>query len=182
MKVYFEKTGYGLGNIMITAFVSPTNDGGGYYYNLEGKKRKFWWCNPEWSEVYDSKDLPKDLLYSFHHGVNNFEVPEDKADSWTPEDLIYTKVEREQCTAFCKVKKALPNVKSLDDFWKLYPDIKKSGFISGEIINKLFELVGIERTPVCNGEIGIAFYQDRMIFKAICDEHFAKNKPVKQEL
>jgi len=176
MKVYFEASGGELGGdkytrIFVTAYVSPTKDGHDYHFTSKGERSQFSWVHPKDARVFDSKDLPRDLLYSFKHGVWRFDLPGDKADNWTPEDLIYEKVDRKRLAPLRRVQKALTDVKTLEEFWKLYPLIKKCGYISGDMIETLFRLIGIQRTPMYNGELGLAWMQDVEMFQFFC-AHF----------
>lgn len=183
MKVYFEATcstwrdGKEV-DVYVHAYVNPTEEDDGYkgyQFNEDGNKYVFYWAEPDEAKVYDSKDLPKDLLYSFRHGVCDFKVPDDKGDNWTPEDLIYTKVDRKRLATLRKVKKALPDVKTLDEFWKLYPLIKQCGYVSIEMVDTLFGLIQLPRTPMYNGELGMAWAQDVANFQFLCNRFNGKS-------
>ena len=171
MKVYFEITGgsYQEGKLKtasIQAYVTPTKDGHGYFFDTQGKKHQFAWCDVKRSKVYDQRELPADLWYSIRHGVHRFDADVESKDDWTFDDLIYTKVKREQVEAGRKVCKLLPTIQTIDDFKKAYPTFKKYGYITYGIVDALFRVTGIPHCPAYNGEIGMAFMNDILMYQS----------------
>lgn len=178
MKVYFEEVGGGDGKVCLRVYVNPQEDGSGYQYDLTGRKHKFWWADPDEARVFEHTELPKDLLFSIRHGVDEVEVDEDKFENWTFDDLIYSKVERESVKAYNEFKKMMPNIKTVDDFKAAYPTIKKCGFITEDIVKTLFNVMSIPKTKVHNGEIGIAFMMDRMNYSEAVYMLGLEEKPI----
>lgn len=178
MKVYFEECGSGDGQIFINVYVNPQEDGSGYQYDLTGKRHKFWWADPDEARVFDHTELPKDLLFSIRHGLDEVAVDEDKFENWTFNDLIYKKVDRESVRAYNEFQKMKQNIKTVEDFKNAYPTIKKCGFITDDIMKTLFRVMNIPSTPVQNGEIGIAFMMDRMNYSEALYMLGIEEKPI----
>ena len=167
MKVYFEERGRGMGKIHILAYVNPTGDGHAYTFNSNGKKCIFAWAHPKEARVYNHTELPKDLYYSIKHGSCDMHVPEEKRLRWEFDDLEYLKIDKEQVRATKIVHDKIKEVKTIDDFKKLYPHIKRCAYYIPECVYKLCELCGIGEVPMINGELGIAYYKQVFIYNAL---------------
>jgi hypothetical protein len=170
MKVYFEERGYGMGKVSIKAYVNPTKDGHAYSFNSDGKKYIWAWASPSRARVYDHTQLPEDLWFSIKNGSDDMKIPENKRENWDFSDLSYHKIEKEQVKATKYVYRQIKNVKTLDEFKKLYPYIKKCAFYIPEVVYKLCELCGVGEVPMVNGELGLAFYKQVCIYNHILKE------------
>ena len=160
MKVYFEVDGRGYGKLYLNAYVNPTRDGHGYRFDLLGKKHQFAWTHTKEARVFEHTELPEEMWFSISHGSDHFMLDAEKADNWTFSDLVYDKIEKESVDAYMEFNKVEKKIKTVDDFKKIYPTIKKCGFVSCDIIGCLFRVLNVPRTPAYNGEIGIAFMMD----------------------
>ena len=167
MKVYFEEDGYGGCEISLNVYVSPRQNGSAYHFGVDGTKELFYWADPGEAVVFDHKELPEELWYSISHGVHEVTIPEDKSENWTLEDIKYDVLNHEKIDAYIEASKKIKEVTTVEDFKKLYPIIKKSGFISNGFVDKLFSLCNVPRIPVWNGENGIAFYQEELIYRSL---------------
>jgi len=181
MKVFFEPTGFSGYDVILSIFVKPQKDGSGYHYSPDGSLHQYWWAIPGQARVFDSKEIPADLWYSIRHGVQKVKVPDDKTDTWTWDDVIYDKIEKEWIRALKKVDREIDNVQTLEDFKKLYPTIKKSHVYSQKVMNKMFQFYGLHDIPVVNGEIGIATYKKSIIYDALLAKSGLEKDP-KEEL
>lgn len=176
MKVYFEESGGGPGFTWFDVYVKPTRDGGGYQYNRFGKLEKFWYTDPEKANVFDSSELPKELWISIQHGTSMVELPDDKEFSF--ESLKYNKVDLESIQAYVEVCKRLKNVKTLDDFKKLFPLIKKGNTLNNKIMDTFFNLINFKPNILGylrRGEIGMALFQKSTDFKTLIKKYHIDN-------
>lgn len=53
-------------------------DGSGYRYNIENNPYSYWWVNPNKSFILDKNKLPEDFLFSFYHGMEYLDTPEEQ--------------------------------------------------------------------------------------------------------
>ncbi len=167
MKVYFEQTGRGAKEISINIYVEPNTRGEAYHFNSLGEKICFSWVQPEKARVIDSDELPKILWESIQHGTSYGDIPADKEDDWTFDDLKYNKVNMSEVRAFREVKERIKGVHTIEDFKALYPTIKKSKRVDMEIIKKLYSLAEVEEIPMVNGEQGLYFFQNQLRYHAL---------------
>lgn len=167
MKVYFEHTGGSLKTASLQVYVDPTGDGHAYHFGADEQKYLFAWANPKKARVFESDELPKQLWYSIHHGVDNVEVPIDKVANYEWSDVSYRKVSKTRIEAYKKVLSKIDDVQTIEDFKALYPLIKKCGIADNRIMDKLFQFCNTPDVPVYNGEIGIAFFQKQMVYKRL---------------
>lgn len=169
MKVYFEVTGYsGIpkeGNYHdITAYVKPTRDGYGSYYSVDGKLKKFAWCDSKRAKCIDSSELPKDLWYSFRHGTNDFCQPAKKGEYELENadiciaDLKYEKVSPKQVAMYKKAKKAADDIKNIEELKAFYPQIKELKWVPGNFVRKVLSLANQMPAPAIKGELGFAHF------------------------
>jgi hypothetical protein len=168
MKVYFQVTGYGSGKNGnchdITAFVKPTRDGHGHYYSVDGKLKKFAWCDSKRAKCVDSSKLPKDLWYSFRHGTWNFSqlAKEGELDLENTDiritDLEYEKVSSKQVAMYKKAKKAADDIKNIEELKAFYPQIKELKWIPGSFVRKVLNLADQKPAPAIKGELGFAHF------------------------
>lgn len=172
MKVYFERTGGGCGMEIISIYVKPHEDGSAVNYNKDGSEYRYRFASPEMAALcVDSSELPRDLWFSFRHGMNKANVPWEKRSNFTLDDLIYDKVDREEVKAYVKVMRLLDGVNTIDEFKSLCPLIKRSGSISRKVIRKLFDLCGMTEHIPINGETGLAFLGDYFTFRALARQN-----------
>ena len=178
MKVYFEVTGCGGspedGNHhCITAYVKPTRDGHGYYYSVDGKLKKFAWCDSKRAKCVDSSELPKDLWYSFRHGTNDFCQPAKKGEYELKNadiciaDLKYEKASPKQIAMYKKAKKAADDIKSIEELKAFYPQIKGLKWIPGNFVRKVLNLANQKPTPAIKGELGFAHFCTWLSYSAV---------------
>lgn len=172
MKVYFEISGGGSdgkGNMVcsIKIYVNPTQDGHAYHFDALGKEYQFAWANPKRAWCYESSELPKALWQSIQHGTWHAEIPAEKKNNWTLDDLKYERVKMPEVKAWKEVCDKIDSVETLDDFKALYPTLKESNRNSMAVILKLFSICGVDVIPEHNGEMGIAFMLNYFKFKRL---------------
>lgn len=174
MKIYFEQRSWGGDNIDFDIYIKPfytqAVEGAGLYYNSDGKLCSFYWVHPEKAKVFDDKELPKELLYSFKHGTRRCSVDAGKKNNWTFDDLIYDKVTPEMTRAYNKLMKELDKVTTIEEYHKLYPLILKGNRINEKVMDTFFKIQKVPDIPVVNGEIGIAFYMKCQVWKAMINK------------
>lgn len=169
MKIYFEPRGSSEDNIDFDIYIKPIK-GCGHYYTSNGELTDFYWANPKRAKSFDTKELPKELLYSFRHGIWHCSIPKKKKNNWTFEDLTYDKITPKMTRAYNKLMRELNKVSTIEDYHKLYPLILKGNRINAKIIDTLFKIQKIPNILAINGEIGIAFYMKYKIWRAIIDK------------
>ena len=79
-----------MGKIILKAYVEPKEHKGGhcaYIYDMDEKLHEFCWVHPDKARVYDSSELPEEMLYSFTHGINDFRVNISNGETWQLSDL-----------------------------------------------------------------------------------------------
>lgn len=174
MKIYFEQKSWGGDNIDLDIYIKPfctdEDKGAGCYYNDDGKLCNFYWVHPKEARVFDTKELPKELLYSFKHGTSQCSVDTKKIDNWTFDDLIYSKVTPKMTRAYNKLMKEIDKITTIEEYHKLYPLVLKGNRINEKIIDTFFKIQKVPNIPVINGEIGIAFYMKYQVWKAMINK------------
>jgi hypothetical protein len=141
-------------------------DGHAYEYSIDGSKHIFAWASIRNAVKVDMSIMPKGFEYSFKHGMSNidskiengtlFEIIENS--NWKDHEVKKEQVERFE---FMKTLK----IDTIDDLKANIDELKKGGYVPHKIVSKVLELTGIGRTPVHNGEIGIAGMYDHMHYQ-----------------
>jgi hypothetical protein len=179
MKVYFEVGGCGGGEIDITAYVSPKLQDGGYCayeYDLYGKRHEFSWVEPDTARVYESSELPADMLYSIRHGVNEFRVDISKGDDWQLSDLRYDKVDKKKVQATLKGLRLIDGCKSLDDVYDVWVKYIKDNYMPFDFVQKGLAIIGQAEHPMMNGELGLYGMTNSLMFHEIMtNEYYKRN-------
>jgi hypothetical protein len=134
-------------------FRENNESGKGFRYSRGGEDYCFFWAHPK--EENKFKNISEDVLFSFKHGSDRFEV-----DSYlikggeTPEELIklsnFRFVSKKQVDA----AQIIEGIKTLDDVIANWDHIKAHG-ANYLIATLCLESIGATIPPVKNGEIGI---------------------------
>jgi len=145
-------------------------DGHAYCYSIDGSKHTFAWAHVGNSIKVDMSLMPEGFEYSFKHGMSDFDT---KIESGTLQDLIKNsnwkdnEIKKEQVERF-EFMQTL-KIETIDDLKDNINELKKGGYVPNEIVSKVLELAGVRRTPIHNGEIGIAGMYDQMNYQAIIE-------------
>lgn len=173
MKYYFEETGGGDGKIEISVYVKPKEEEMGFRahtFDIYSKLSPFWWADPDNARVYESNELPRDMLYSIKHGTEIFEVPEEKADTWQLSDLEYKKIERKMVGNQRKAIKLLDDCHNAEDIYKVYSKyIEPTGLLTSEFVGRANQILSLPGMPFTS-EIGFAGCMDALRFQSVMKE------------
>lgn len=169
MKVYFEKSGFGCGEIDIKVYVKPRNDGAGYQYDAMGNLDEFWWTYPDDALVIDHKLIPKHLWYAFRYGASDWTM-DDKYDFTIDNVLKYAKC-TERTIEQVRAERKLGNIilNNEQDIIDALPLIDKCKYMPDNISTRIFEIANMNKAPIVNGEIGIASFYDTINLCAYLD-------------
>lgn len=166
MKVYFEETGFGDGEIDITVYVKPRKDGAGHHYDAMGNLFEFWWAEPDDALVIEHKLIPKHLWYAFRYGEAHWTM--DAKYKFTIDNVLkYAKCSKrtiEQVRAERKLKNTIIN--NEQDIINILPLIDKCKYIPHNISARIFEIANMNKAPIINGEIGIASFYNTINLSA----------------
>lgn len=136
-------------------------DGSGYWYDIEGKRDKFWWACAQQAYCLDKDRLPPEFLFSFYHGLQNIEFPhkdyEDIYNIIEESNWKESEVKKEDVDVYL-IKKDM-HVSSIDDI-KTNIEILKKGYMPHHLVSEIFHVVNHKRANVVNGESGIASMYD----------------------
>ena len=179
MKIYFEERArgdFGEGpQVEITAYVSPKayEEGyEGYEYDMWGKRHSFCWAHPDEARVFDSSELPEEMLYAFKHGVNDFTVEESKAKDYKLTDLKYDKVDRKKIQSTLKGVKLIDGCKTLDDVYEVWEKYIKDAYMPFEFVQKGLAIIGQAERPMVNGELGLYGVENSLMFHQIMTNEY----------
>lgn len=188
MKIYFEETGWAAleegPRVELTAYVSPKehSDGyEGYEYDMCGKRHPFEWVNPDEARVFDSSELPEEMLYSFKHGVNEFTVEESKARDYKLTDLKYDKVDRKKIQSTMKGVKLIDGCKTLDDVYDVWVKYIKDAYMPFVFVQKGLAIIGHAEQPMVNGELGFYGMANSLRFYEIMTNEYYKRAGRKEQ-
>ena len=147
MKVYFEVTGgeckQEIRYHWIKCYVKPYRKGGAYFYNIEGNLIETRGYNFKDALQVDSSDLPKEMWYSFKHGIHFFKQPTKVSKIYLDNNeisisnLLYEKVTPTQVKKYKQAKKVASSIKSLDELNKVVANTIKSKIIPPELMQKI---------------------------------------------
>jgi hypothetical protein len=147
-----------------------SNDGSGFEYDIDGKKSKYWWASVRSSIKVNMDLMPDGFEYSFKHGMSDISTTIEKG---TIHELIENsnwkdnEVKKEQVERYEFMKKL--KIETLDDIKSNIQELKKGGYVPHEIVSNVLNIVGVGRTFVHNGEIGIAGMYDHLHYQAIIE-------------
>jgi hypothetical protein len=136
-------------------------DGRGNYYTTNGDKTYFYWANIKRSIKINMNLMPDGFEFSFKHGLTDFST---KIEYGTLQELIENsnwkkyKVTKKQVERYNFIKSL--KIESIKDIINHLDELKKPGYIPHEIMTDILNVVGIGRTPIRNGELGIAGMYD----------------------
>ena len=149
----------------------PDNfDGHAYYYSIDGSKHTFAWAHVGSSIKVDMSLMPDGFEYSFKHGMSDFST---KIESGTLQEIIENsnwkerEVKKEEVERY-EFMKTL-KIETIDDLKANIDELKKGGYVPNEIVSNVLNIAGVGRTPVHNGEIGIAGMYDHLHYQAIIE-------------
>ena len=150
--------------------VPKVMDGRGNYYTIDGERTYFYWASIGSAIKVDMSLMPDGFEYSFKHGMSDFSTKIENGtlqelienSNWKDNEVTKEQVERYE---FMKTLK----VETIDDLKNNIEELKKGGYVPHEIVSNVLNIVGIGRTPVHNGEIGIAGMYDRLHYQAIIE-------------
>ena len=180
--IYLEETGCGGGYVSIDMYIVLPN---GYmaYYNREGKISCFTRSQVSSKKSFQAKELPKDLLFSFRHGVHYLRVDEKLREyKWTFEDLKYDKVDegkwKEEQQNIKTARKLIDTCETIDDVYTLYDKYLRKAHIPYDIIFKAFKIFKYEPdlSHLFDGEIGMFGCEQTMVFLSIMQGYETKKK------
>jgi len=137
----------------IFEFREGNEDGLGFAYNTDGTSYSYYWAHP--SEDCRLVNVPTEILFSFKHGSHSFNVDSNLAqDALTPMELIKSSdfhfVEEDEV----EIANFIRDQKTIDDVVKNWDKLIEYG-VSYKIAQLCFDYIGVEFSPVVNGEIGI---------------------------
>jgi hypothetical protein len=150
-------------------------DGHAYYYSIDGTKHIFAWADVKSAVKVNLSLMPDGFEFSFKHGMSDIA---SKIEQGTLLELIENsdwkqhKVKKEEVERF-EFMKSL-KIYKLEDIVTHIEELKKGGYVPHEIVSKVLDLIGVGRTRVKNGEIGIAAMYDQMHYQTII-ETISKN-------
>lgn len=172
--VLLEETGGGSGGGMksfrsFTLWEMPSRyDGQGYHYSLDGSKYLFAWADINESVKLPIKELPKDFVFSFYHGMGNFdsysegtiisEIIEDS--NWKEKSINASDV-----SSFTKLSRL--KLSSIDDVRKNLDVITTAKYIPNSVISSVIRLAGYKQAVMINGELGLVMFKDMLLFQSI---------------
>jgi len=147
-----------------------SNDGSGFEYGIGGKKNRYWWAFVRNSIKVDMSLMPDGFEYSFKHGMSDISTTiEDgtlqeliENSNWEDHEIKKEQVERFEFMQTLKIE-------TIDDLKNNIDELKKGGYVPHEIVSNVLNIVGAGRTPVHNGEIGIAGMYDHLHYQAIIE-------------
>ena len=179
MKIYFEERGRGYfkgkQQVSIMAYVSPRPHSHGYEgfeYDMWGKRHAFSWAHPDEARVFDSSELPEDMLYSIKHGVNDFTVEESKSKDYKLTDLKYDKVDRKKIQSTMNGVKLIDGCKTLDDVYEVWEKYIKDAYMPFEFVQKGLAIIGQAERPMVNGELGLYGVENSLMFHQIMTNEY----------
>ena len=174
--IYFSETGGGMGKVSIQAYIIKPNGEKAYYRN-DGNENTFS-CTLFDGLKCDASELPKEMLFSFRHGISNFEVDESlKGYKWKLEDLKYEVIDEDEWNKEQQnLKSALAQIdscKTISDVYDLYDKYLRNRHIPYEVIGKAFKIFKHEpdMTNIFNGEIGAFAFEQTFLFVSIMEEY-----------
>lgn len=161
--------------------VPEIQDGRGMQYSLDGEKSRFWHASSSRGFKLDFSKLPEDFKYSFYHGMNSFYTKTENKDLMEiieQSDWESNKVSRDRVESF----KAISNVK-IENMGDIIDnlDILSKGSIPHSIVDSVLTIFNQGRTPVSNGEIGIAAMYDHHKYFSII-KMLKEVESIKEEL
>jgi len=143
-------------------------DGEGFQYSLDGSKHLFAWANVDNSIKLSSKELPKDFMFSFYHGMSDF-------DSYSKGNSVLGILENsnwkeksisgEDVSRFKKLLKL--RLSSIEDVKKNVELFSTAEHIPNRIVWDVIRLAGRDRAIMVNGELGMAMFEDMLTFQKI---------------
>lgn len=143
-------------------------NGKGYQYSLDGKKHLFAWADVEQSVKLSIKELPKEFVFSFYHGMCGFDsysrgnrVSEILGDSNWKEKTI----SENDVSVFKKLQRL--KLSSIEDVRKNLDMFTTAKYIPNRLISSVIRLAGGERAVMVNGELGMAMFEDMLAFQSI---------------
>lgn len=145
-------------------------DGHAYYYSIDGSKQMFAWADVGSSIKVDMNSMPDGFEYSFKHGMSDFSAKIENGtlqeiienSNWKDHEVLKEEVER---YAFLKTLK----IETINDLKNNINELKKGGYVPHEIVSNVLNIIGVGRTHVHNGEIGIAGMYDYLHYQAIIE-------------
>ena len=150
-------------------------DGHAYYYSIDESVRTFAWASVGHSIKVDMSLMPDGFEYSFKHGMSDITT---KIEYGTLQELIENsdwkqrEIKKEDVERF-KFMRDL-KIEKVDDIVSNIEELKKGRYTPREIILKVLNITGVDRTGVKNGESGIAGMFDQLKYQAII-EALSKN-------
>ena len=179
--IYLEETGGGGGYVDVDIYIVLPN-GDKAHYNREGKISRFA-CTSSGAKSFQAKELPKDLLFSFRHGVNDLRVDEKlEGYKWTFDDLKYDKVDKEKWKEeqqnIKAARKLIDTCETIDDVYTLYDKYLRKVHVPYDIIFKAFKIFKYEPdlSSLFNGEIGMFGFEQSIVFFSIMQGYETEKK------
>ena len=145
--------------------IPEVSDGSGIIYDYDGTKSSYWWANVDQSTVLNKERLSKELLYAFYHGLHNLEIPKDVQgsvyDALDASDWKKQGITEEYIARLLALDSLVIN--SLEDVANNFA-LLQNGPLSSRLATKIRHLAGIKDVPVYNGELGLAWAEDKARF------------------
>jgi hypothetical protein len=153
--------------------VPGARDGSGYYYDITGKKCKYWWAHPHESYKIDLNDYPKEFGFSFYHGMHDLC---SETNEGSIKDIILNSdwekriIHQSFIDEFDRKNKI--SIKSISDILENLEDLIKDP-IPTKLMYDVLEVCNTQKTNPdfgeWRGETGIAFYNDTLKYHAIME-------------
>ena len=147
-----------------------SKDGSGFTYDIDGKRRKYWWTIVKNSIKINLDKMPVDFKYSFYHGMCDINTT---IEYGTLKELINNsdwknnKVNKKEVERFELLKKI--KIITIKDIINNIDELKKEGYLPNKLVSDVLKVAKIGNVSVKNGEIGIAAMQDVLNYKNIID-------------
>jgi len=168
-----EETGGGYSNGKLlrsfTLWEMPNRyNGQGLQYSLDKTSHEFCWADVNKSIKISVKELPKDFLFSFYHGMDDFDsyskrntVTDILGDSnWKEKSINPNDV-----SSFKKLSRL--KLASIEDVRKNLNLFTKAKYIPNSVVASVIRLAGGKEAVMVNGELGFAMLEDTLTFQSI---------------
>ena len=178
--IFIERTGgsYCCGveyiNFNLFEYDEAENNGAGVRYSSNGDRYIYHWAYPKKDCLF--KRIPKDILYSFHHGFNSFNIEKSKfEESKNIEDIIRNSDYVPVLKKDVEIAKIASSVKTFEDVCRNWEKLQSGMYLN--VMTICLNHIGIKEPHVRNGEIGIAAIETIHLF---LDYYLAINNEVRK--